>query len=211
MKKTFKQYLIETPLPDDWDSTIFDPRVPFYKRIKYAQEKAKKLGAGSSRVAFVIPYEGRDTVLKVAKNPKGIAQNSEELTLLEDWYLSKLELTIPLIDYDKNNPENPTWLHVELANKAKASDFKRETGVDLSLLIAYAEHTSGRKSYKGIDFSAVNEESELVQALVDFVGNYTHVPTGDLTRIVNWGVFQGRLVIIDNGLTDTSYELYKRR
>lgn len=210
MKKTFKQFLIETPLPDDWDSNIFDPRVPFAKRIKYAQAKAKKLGAGSSRVAFVIPYEGRDTVLKVAKNPKGIAQNSEELTLLEDWYLNKLNLTIPLIDYDQNNSENPTWLHVEMASKAKPSGFKRETGVDLYTLISYAEHTSGRKRYQHMDFEGVNEESELVQALVDFIGNYTHVPTGDLTRTANWGMFQGRLVIIDNGLTDTSFELYKK-
>ena len=101
MKKTFKQFLIETPLPDDLYDAVFNPNVPFIKRVRYAKERAKRLGAGSSRVAFLTPYQGRNTVLKVAKNGKGIVQNEEELTLLEDWYLNKLGITIPLIDYDK--------------------------------------------------------------------------------------------------------------
>ena len=210
MKKTFKQFLIETPLPDDWDDAVFNPNVPFIKRVRYAKERAKRLGSGSSRVAFLTPYQGRNTVLKVAKNGKGIVQNEEELTLLEDWYLNKLGITIPLIDYDKNN-DSPTWLHVEFATKAKERDFIKETGVDLHTLIKYCEHTSGRSRSGHGDFSKVNEESDFVQSMVDFIGNYTHVPTGDLTRLANWGIYDGRPVIIDVGLTDTSYELYKRK
>jgi len=36
---------------------------------------AKRLGGGSSRVAFLIDYQGRKTILKVAKNNKGLAQS----------------------------------------------------------------------------------------------------------------------------------------
>ena len=71
--------------------------------------------------------------------------------------------------------------------KAKQSDFIKETGVSLETLIAYAETTSGKKRshFRSYDFSKVNEESELVQSIVDLVGNYD-LPTGDFTRLANW-------------------------
>lgn len=205
------QSLLEAPLPDDWDSAMYNERVPFSRRVKYAQERAKKIGSGSSRVAFVIPYQGRDTVLKIAKNAKGIAQNSEESTLLNDWYLSKLNIVIPMIDYDEANSE-PTWIHTEFANKIKNSDFKRICGVGLEELIAYCDSTSGRRtkslSYRSYDFSKINEESDFVQSMVDFIGNYTHIPVEDLMRLANWGMYQGRPVIIDIGYTDDVVKLY---
>lgn len=211
MKQTFKQFLIETPLPDDWDDAVFDQRIPFAQRVKYARERAKSVGSGSSRIAFVIPYKGRNTVLKIAKNRKGMAQNYEEAVLLNDYYLGQLNLVIPLIDADTKDENNPTWLHTEFANKAKDSDFIRATGVNLWTLVSYAEQQSGRDRSRSLDFTGIDEESELVQNMVDFVGSYTHVPTGDLYRLANWGVYQGNPVIIDLGLTDTSLEFYKRK
>ena len=71
-----KELLLESPpLPEDWDKDIFNERVPFKTRIEYAKARAEQVGKGSSRVAFVIPYQGRKTVLKVALNAKGMAQN----------------------------------------------------------------------------------------------------------------------------------------
>ena len=46
------------------------------------------------------------------------------------------------------------------------------------------------------------KNQDLVQSLVDFVGNYTHIPTGDLRRLANWGIYNGKPVIIDIGLDD---------
>ena len=199
----FSQFLNEAPLPDDWDSGMYNERIPFARRVKYAQERAKRVGAGSSRVVFVIPYQGRDTALKLAKNAKGMAQNDVEANTLEDWYLRKLDLVIPLIDYDEQN-DRPTWIHTELAKKAKDSDFVKETGLKLDDLITYAENASGRplKYRRSVDETKVNEDSDLVQSLVDFVGNYTHIPTGDLRRLANWGIYNGKPVIIDIGLDD---------
>ena len=65
--------------------------------LEYCKERAKRLGQGSSRVAFEIEYEGRPTILKIAKNSKGILQNEKEVNILEDNFFEHI---IPMIDYD---------------------------------------------------------------------------------------------------------------
>lgn len=211
-KQTFKQFLIEAPLPDDWDGDIYSERIPFRKRVAYAKERAKTIGTGSARVAFVIPYQGRDTVLKVAKNRKGMAQNEEEVQLLGDWYLRNNGIIIPMIDYDEASA-SPTWIHVEKAQKAKNSDFKRIMGFsNPSQLIAYAIQATGNTGteygrpwkYETIPDN-IDEENENVQAFVDYVGNYKPI-LGDYGRLANWGVYEGRLVIIDIGLTQEVFD-----
>jgi hypothetical protein len=47
----------------------------------------------------VIDYKGRPTVLKIALNAKGIAQNEVESSLLNDGYLRSLGILIPIIDH----------------------------------------------------------------------------------------------------------------
>ena len=204
---SFSQYLTEAPLPDDWNGALFDEKIPFARRVRYAQERAKRLGAGSSRVAFVIPYQGRDTVLKVAKNRKGAAQNEVEARNLEDWYLKNMGISIPLIDYDERN-DQPTWIHTEKAEKIRDSDFKKLTGLTLSQIIDYAEAASGRnRNINRSQFEGkVDEENEFLQSMVDLVGNYTHLPTGDLRRLANWGLYKGQPVIIDLGLDDDVFK-----
>ena len=108
----FLQTLLEAPLPDDWDKGVFKSRSPFSKQLKYALERANEVGRGSARVAFEIPYQGRKTVLKIALNRKGLAQNEEEVRILSDKNIQKLGLTIPMIDYDEENTQ-PKWIHVE--------------------------------------------------------------------------------------------------
>lgn len=215
--QSFKKYMVsngilnETPLPDDWDQQLFNgSKSSFAKRIAYAKERASKVGAGSSRVAFIIPYQGRDTVLKIAKNQKGLVQNGEEESLLSDWYLKKLNLIIPMIDYDEEN-ELPTWIHVEKATKINDSFFKQYAGGTLLQLVRYADKESGRKffKYSTVDTSTIDPDNEFVQHLTDFIGNYTHIPLGDLERLANWGLYQGRPVIIDMGLTDESLKYYR--
>lgn len=211
LKRTFKHYLTETPLPDTWDKSIYTDNQAFYKRVDYAKERAKSIGSGSSRVAFVIPYEGRDTVLKIAKNQKGMVQNEEEVSILNDWYLKKLNLFIPIIDYDEKSSA-PTWIHVEKANKATNIQFVTETGLQLVDLINYVyyyhkgvNHLSDHyeKLFNSLQ-QKINEESELVQSLIDYFGNYDvyndSTKIADYKRIANWGVYNNNLVIIDAGI-----------
>jgi len=114
----------EMPLPVDWDKEQLNLRQTFKNRIKYAVSKAQRIGSGSSRVAMTIEYEGRPTVLKVAKNAKGLAQNEAEVEILEDGYSGKLPIVIPLIDYDKAN-KRPVWLQTELAKKVRGDTLQK--------------------------------------------------------------------------------------
>ena len=77
-----EQTLDEMPLPADWDPAQYQQGTSFKQRLAYSLERAKKLGAGSSRVAMTIEYQGRPTVLKIAKNNKGLAQNNVEADIL---------------------------------------------------------------------------------------------------------------------------------
>ena len=204
MKMSFKQFLKEAPLPDDWDHAIYNPRIPFAQRIKYATARATKIGSGSSRVAFKLPYQGRSTVLKIAKNKKGMAQNEHEAQMLTDYYLKRLNIVIPIIDYDEQS-QSPTWIHTEFANKAKPSDFKKQCGGELKDLISYALKVTGKDGPAWGNSEKINEYSDLAQEFVDIIGSYD-LPIADFGRVANWGIYEGRLVIIDIGL---SYDVYE--
>lgn len=138
----------EMALPSDWDPTAFGHDKTFKSRLDYAKERAQRIGGGSSRVAFIIPDQGRETVLKVAKNTKGLAQNEAELDILNDGYVGKLDIVIPLVDYDKENPQ-PTWIQTELAQKA--SDMKlskiMRSGKYLFYVVGYAQYLLGKKDW----------------------------------------------------------------
>lgn len=230
--KMLRSLLTEAPLPDTWDKDVYNGKQNFSKMIKYATEQAKKLGTGSSRVAFEVEYEGRPTVLKIAKNAKGLAQNEEESLLLNDYYLQVLELIIPIIDSDEEN-DPPRWIHTEKAEKIKNSDFKRLTGVGLEELIIYcagkayggdfvgARSVIGHaKNYYKYKFDQIvesgkikvdedgNHESELVSSLIDMLGNYPHLVFADFTLLKNWGLYKGNPVIIDIGFTEEVKKLH---
>jgi len=200
---SFKKYLTEMPLPADWDKSKIGGKNSFKSQIAYAKEKAKKIGAGSSRVAFVIPYDGRNTVLKIAKNQKGLAQNQHEADMFNDYLLKGLNITIPMIDFDEESA-SPTWIHVEYATKAKDSDFKKLTGLNLGQLVTYCRYISG--NFPRLSMNVVSEleesviECDLVTNLADLIGSWG-IPIGDIERLANWGIYQGRPVIIDLGLS----------
>lgn len=114
------EFITETPLPSDWDQSVYTEKNSFKKRLDYALERASKIGTGSSRVAFVIEYEGRPTVIKVAKNAKGYAQNQAEYEIISDWYIQEMEIIIPYIDHGVDDSGNITWIQTEFAEKPKS-------------------------------------------------------------------------------------------
>lgn len=205
-KRSFKEFLLETsqsiteaPLPDEWDRSIFNDKIPFKTRVEYAKKNAEKLGAGSSRIAFVIPYEGRDTVLKIAKNRKGMAQNGHEVSILTDGYARTLDLFIPIIDYDTESNE-PTWIHTERAFKVSKGKFKEFTGGTPNDLVTYARslREPNNPNYK---YYTINPDSEIVANFVDFALSFSE-NISDYTNLSNWGIYNGKLVIIDAGLSN---------
>ena len=204
MRRSFKQFLIESPLPDDWNHAIFDENISFNKRVAYAKQHAAQIGSGSARVCFIIPYQGRDTVLKIAKNKKGMAQNEHEAGCFGDYYLKNMGIVIPMIDYDEDN-EQPTWIHVEKASKAKDSDFVKVCGGKLSDLIAHALKVTGKPGYSNGNPDKISDENEFAYDFANLIGNYD-LPIGDFGRLANWGIYDGNPVIIDLGLNDDIYK-----
>ena len=202
--------ITEAPLPADWDASQYSPGSTFKQRLGYALERAKRIGSGSSRIATDIEYEGRPTVLKIAKNRMGLAQNNVEVDILDDGYASQLGILIPMIDYDKQNRE-PTWIHTELAQKATEKQLAELMGVDsLNEIVQLATAMSGKsKLYnyqqliahmkkKGKSEEQIDTANEYANKLVDLSSSY-EVELGDLNRKANWGLYQGKPVIIDAG------------
>ena len=85
--------------------------------------------------------------MKIAKNQKGLAQNSVEADILSDGHASQLGILIPIIDYDEQNRE-PSWIHTEMAQKASEKQLCQLMKCDnLNQLINMAYAIQGRKIY----------------------------------------------------------------
>lgn len=211
--------LDEMALPADWDETALGHDKSFKSRLDYALKRAAKLGGGSSRVAFTVEDNGRPTALKVAKNAKGIAQNAAELGILNDGYLGKLDIVIPLVDYDKKNPQ-PTWIQTEIAQKASETKLANmmRAGRYLFHLTAYANDLIGNKKDKWSTQRALDHLATLSEEDAEIFKEYAHeiadlvssssLQMGDFDRAANWGIYNGRPVIIDLGYTADVVKLY---
>lgn len=213
--------LFETPLPDDWDHDIYNDRIPFSKRVRYAKERAMQMGVGSSRIAFKIPYQGRDTVIKLSRNKKGQAQNEVEADLLSEGLIQHIGITIPLIDYDTEN-NAPTWIHTEFAEKIRPNQMKQFTnGLDLMSFIECAAYESGshdnityqNKSITNSFDSEIDRynlnDLDFYHQVKELVGNYRGVVVWrDLTVLRNWGLYRGSPVVIDLGLSEDVYKTH---
>jgi hypothetical protein len=215
----------EMALPADWDPTALGHDKTFKSRLEYALQRARRLGGGSSRVAFVIPDNGRDTVLKIAKNNKGTAQNEAEVDILTDGYTGKLDIVIPIIDYDKAN-NIPAWIQTELAKKVSQQKLSKLLHSDkLNYGIShfvYAVHNvlGNRKPYMPdlnkikqdlITSGHSEQDIEIFMGYVDEVAtlvNSSSLLVDDLGTASNWGEYQGRPVIIDLGFTEAVKPLY---
>lgn len=217
-----KEVLDEMPLPTDWDTNQFKQGSTFKARLAYALERAKRLGTGSSRVAMTIEYEGRPTALKIAKNKKGLAQNAVEAELLSDGYIRQLQMVIPIIDYDEENSQ-PLWIHTELAQKASEKQLCAIMGcTSLRELVSLAQGISGKSRYttyqgvvasmrqNGLTDEQIETATEYANTLVDLNTSF-NVEIGDFITPANWGMYQGRPVIIDLGFTtEIATQYYKR-
>ena len=195
----------EANYPHEFDVKYFKKLPTFKDRVAYAKSKLGKLGVGSSRIVF---DADENTVLKIAKNPKGLAQNELEAEISKlGWY----DFVAKVYDYDNNN----LWIESEKAKKMKPSDFKRLTGFNFrdwtNTLIAEYTRRSGQKGgamYMASDDFDEITESELFQSILTFISDFEILP-GDFGRISSWGTVirdgQEMPVLIDYGITKTIY------
>jgi hypothetical protein len=220
-----KDFITEVPLPPDWDESKYKPGTSFKSRLQYAVDRAKKLGTGSSRVAMIIEYQGRPTVLKVAKNKKGLSQNAFEVDILNDYYAASLDIFIPIIDWDNQNPSEPAWIQTELAQKATEKQLcSLMKCPSLSILVEMADLIAGntKRYYQGHSYSNLVEilksKYKMSEADIETMTEYANtladasrsfdMPLGDFTRKANWGIYKGKPVIIDAGLSEGILKTY---
>lgn len=189
----------------------------FAKRIEYCkQHLGNPIGGGSSRMVFQINDQ---CVLKLAKNPKGIAQNDAEY----DHYVQQHHYDIVPIIYKESDDENYYFLVSEFVLPAKKNDFKHVLGITFEEFCNFIREVAScytrmnpweeRMSQEDYDdFYEKNEE--VVDSWYNYMTNMTP-PYGDMLRIANYGLVKRYndlyIVLLDSGLTDDVYNSYYKR
>jgi hypothetical protein len=210
LKENIDYSLEEATYPESFNIEEFKKLTSFKDRIKYVSERLTKLGAGSSRIVYKIDDE---TVLKLAKNAKGVAQNENEIDYSQDSYLKNIVARV--YEYD----DDGLWLEMELAVPIKETTFKKIVGISFenySQAIRYYYFSDIKGSSTVFKPENYDElwENEFVSKMFDFLGNY-QPPIGDLTRLSTYGIVKRNgvdtVVMIDYGLNDDVYnQFYKR-
>lgn len=225
MQKSQFREIVERTIKEVQDSSFnldtFASIPSFKKRIQYCDERLEKLGAGSSRIVYKLTEE---RVLKIAKNNKGIAQNTREADFSRNAY----GITAELYNADM---DNYTWVEMERAYPIKKSEVQSITGVtflDLCAIICYIHDEYSRPNDKiyaryGHDPSSIKEimekevyteKNEFLYRLYTYLSNYQPSTIADYCRIQNWGKTRHNgsweMVIIDDGYDENVAKLYGR-
>ena len=208
--------LKEMAYPVSFNMEEFKTLTTFNQRIKYCSARLPRIGAGSSRIVFQIDDE---KCLKLAKNQKGIAQNEAE----DDGYIQSLDFVAKVYDV---HPQYH-WLEMQLARKAKVSDFQRLTGFNFKIFCAWVDYIKTKYSrrrcfYRDASFDKLFGSDEFYEkieytifdAVDQYMSNMTLEASGDLQRISSWGIVndggEEKLVLIDCGLNDDVAKQYYR-
>jgi hypothetical protein len=212
LKENIDYSLEEATYPESFNIEEFKKLTSFKDRIKYVSERLTKLGAGSSRIVYKIDDE---TVLKLAKNAKGVAQNENEIDYSQDSYLEAIIANV--FEYD----DNGLWVEMEFATPIKKSSFEQIVGVSFenysqAMRYYYFANIKPSRYNTGTKPENYDElwENEFMYEMFDFLGNY-QPPIGDLTRLSTYGIVKRNgvdtVVMIDYGLNDDVYnQFYKR-
>lgn len=169
----------------------------FNAREKYAEITLSHISSGSSRIV----YKASDgTIIKLAKNDKGLAQNKAESNpKMKSKFLNKV------IDYSKNY----AWMQTHFLEKIKVGDFKEMTGLDFNDFgdsISYGLKTISGNSDKNKPESFGEVSKSEIYKEMEKIGKKFKLMPGDLSRISSWGTKDGQPILIDAGLTKNIYE-----
>ena len=161
-------------------------------RKDYAEKNLEHLSSGSSRIVYLTPAK---TIVKMAKNDKGIAQNKAEANpKMKSKYINEILGHAP----------NYAWIETHYLDKISTKDFEKMTGLkfeDFGESVRYGlKNVSGNSDMeKPENFNKV-EKSDIYKEVKKVGENFKLMP-GDLARISSWGTKDGRPILIDAGLT----------
>lgn len=197
----------EAAYPAGFDLQHFRQLPSFKARLAYVKERLPKIARGSARAVFTIDDA---TVLKVAMNAKGQAQNDVEADIgrQNSYPVAKV--------YEVG--DNGLWLEMEKATKATPKLFRQLAGMDIKAFEAMIRywHTTrnGRSQFsgpEGYEDAVESGDNNFMNQVLELMANYD-MPAGDIGRISSWGVVnrggKQELVLIDFGLTQTVWDDY---
>ena len=206
IKEEIESTIDEATYPENFDLEKFKQLTSFKQRVDYCNSTLKKLGAGSSRIVYLVDDK---TVLKLAKSQKGVAQNEVEIGASDTYYS---DITAEVFDYD----ENSLWLEMELAKPINKARFQQILGYSVEDFGKWVTNfwnvNNRRKPYYTLDkqIEETINESEFANKVFSFIQDYG-LSTGDLGRISTYGEFDGEVKIIDYGLNDDVLNSYYRK
>jgi hypothetical protein len=167
-------------------------------RKECAEKNLEHLSSGSSRIV----YKSLDgTIIKLAKNDKGIAQNKAEANpKMKSNFLNEI--------IDK--ADNYSWIETHYLDKITPKDFEDMTGLDFDdfgKAIRYGlKDVADGSNEKPKHFEDV-EKSEIYKEMKKIGEKFKLMP-GDIARISSWGTRNGKPVLIDAGLTKEVYDKF---
>lgn len=166
----------------------------FKQRKDVVQKELRDKKTGSARAVYILD---ENRVLKLAKNPKGIAQNLTEIKAGTDKEFS--DIVTNILEYN----EKGEWLIAERAKPISEDKFKELTTFQFNGFMHWLRGWGGEEMnnfYKDKPF-AVKIKKLTVKYNLD---------VNDLLDISAWGKTNNKVVLIDYGLDlHTSRTLYK--
>lgn len=161
-------------------------------RKKYAEKNLKHLSSGSSRIVYLTPNK---TVLKLAKNDKGLAQNKAE---------ANPEMKSKFLNEVIKHAGNDCWMETHYLDKITGKEFEEMTKIpfsdfDEAIRFGLKNVSENSELKKPKNFDQVSK-SEIYREMKRIGEKFKLMP-GDLARISSWGTKEGRPILIDAGLT----------
>lgn len=231
--KSFYEYFTgevsEANYPSSFSIDIFKKLPSFRQRVDYANKTLKRISSGSSRIVYEVDEK---TVLKIAKNQKGIAQNELEIEMSDDYYLNGIGLMAEIYEKDE---ENFLWLEMEKAEKLTERKFKQLTGQSFETLSRFIFYFFKQYYRRPMYFRAMSDEeaeklvspdelfpetnygTEFFEKVEDYVSNYQpDVSTvQDMTQMSTWGIVKRNgkeeVVIVDYGVNEDIINKYYKK
>jgi tRNA nucleotidyltransferase/poly(A) polymerase/GNAT superfamily N-acetyltransferase len=181
----------------------------FKGKMDYANQYLQRIGSGTGRIVYDIDGE---KILKLAKNPKGIAQNETEAGA---GYYRDTQNIVTIV-YD--SADDDSWLISEKAKKVNEARIIQLTGIpNLNEFWHYVKNYQSEINGRGEIFHQDPEmkqqliDNEWVQEIVEFIANYAQQP-GDYGRPSTFGEVlrdgQPTIVLTDYGLNDEVYDTH---
>jgi hypothetical protein len=197
--------------PEGFNIEELKAQPSFAAKARYIRSHGlDKLGAGSSRAVFVADPT---TVIKVAKNKKGLEQNKAEANISSNSYDN------PFIAKIKDADHDYVWIEAERARKAKPTDFKKIIGFPMEDIMKVIRERGNQLRGNPPGWPTPLSDRNLFNKIIrtDFVTDLLaliinhNLAIGDVLRISSWGVVNRNgtehLVLIDYGL---NMDIFKR-